>query len=126
MNDEPGWRPTINPSGPRSPARNGTPVAAGRGAATSRVASLTDAPYRCTMSKMVDPLALRAGRSRSLADARSLAPRRRREGRIVERLPEPHLCQLVGDTRCQQTPEAVLGSDAAPHTDREPIAHAII
>src|SRR5262245_24061801 len=32
---------------------------------------LTGAPSRCTVSRTVDPLALRAGRSRSLADARS-------------------------------------------------------
>src|SRR5437667_9970001 len=35
--------------------------------------ALTGAPSRCTRSKPFDPLALRAGRSRSLADARSLA-----------------------------------------------------
>src|SRR5262245_47421161 len=35
------------------------------------------APYRCTMSQTVDPLALGAGGSHSLADARSLSHRNR-------------------------------------------------
>src|SRR5439155_14720906 len=37
----------------------------------ARWRSLTGTPYWCTRSKTVDPLALRAGRSRSLAGARS-------------------------------------------------------
>src|SRR5206468_12255321 len=39
---------------------------------STATSSLTVAPYRCNRSKTVVPLALRAGRSRSLADARSL------------------------------------------------------
>src|SRR5439155_18566698 len=45
--------------------------------------NLIGAPYRCTMRKTVDPLALRAGRSRSLADARSRARLREQRAKVV-------------------------------------------
>src|SRR6478736_3781693 len=48
-----------------------TPTAAPASAPINR-RRLIGAPCRCTMSKTIDPLALRAGRSRSLAGARSL------------------------------------------------------
>src|SRR6185312_1258165 len=38
---------------------------------SSSLSLLTGAPCRCTVRKTIDPLALRAARSRSLADARS-------------------------------------------------------
>src|SRR6476620_9894019 len=57
-------------------------------------APLIGAPSRCTM-RMVDPLALRAGRSRSLADARSQRRQRLDRGRYFVAAHDDHARPFV-------------------------------